>query len=111
MDPDLMIRAGGNVCMSRGREFSDTQSASAVLALREAVHGICYAVVNSNAMNGILPGSFISYALAPWQIALIVGDIFVGVVLAGAIVFLIYRQTDERKHPERYGKEKGYYSL
>ena len=109
MDPDLMIRAGGNVCMSGGREFADTRSASAVLALREAVHGICYGVVNSNAMNGILPGSFISYALAPWQIALIIGDIFVGVVLAGTAVFLIYRYADERKYPERYGKESRYH--
>lgn len=89
MNPDVMIRAGGNVCMSRDKQFEDINSATAIIALREAVHGICYAVVNSNAMNGILPGSFISYSLAPWQITLIAIDVAVGIIIAGATVAFI----------------------
>ena len=100
MNPDVMIRSGGNVCMSGGKQFADTSSATAVKALRQAVHGICYAVVNSNAMNKIPPGSFISYSLAPWQTALIIIDFAVGAVTIGAVAtfFILLRKYNNSPH-------------
>ncbi len=47
--------------------FQDTKSATAVSALREASHRLLFAVANSNAMNGMVPGSSIKYGVAPWQ--------------------------------------------
>ncbi|MBQ3266687.1 MAG: hypothetical protein IJH08_02060, partial [Atopobiaceae bacterium] len=41
-----------------------------VAAMRNSIKNICYTVVNSNAMNGVAPGTVIKYGLAPWQKAL-----------------------------------------
>ncbi len=105
MDPDLMIRNGGDICLSgQNKPYADTQSASAVNALRTAVHNICFTVANSNAMNGIAPGSLITYGLAPWQIGLLIVDIVVGVSILISILYIIYRARDEKKNPEKYDK-------
>ncbi|MBQ6491787.1 MAG: glycoside hydrolase family 3 C-terminal domain-containing protein [Atopobiaceae bacterium] len=50
--------------------IDDTTSAPAVAAMRNSIKNICYTVVNSNAMNGVAPGTVITYGLAPWQKAL-----------------------------------------
>ena len=50
--------------------IADTTSAPAVAAMRNSIKNICYTVVNSNAMNGVAPGTVIKYGLAPWQKAL-----------------------------------------
>lgn len=105
MNPDVMLRGGGTICLSgRPKEYEDTQSASAVLALRKAVHDIAYTVANSNAMNGIAPGAVISYGLSPWEKGLIVADTITAVIIVGLIIFLVVRYKDEKKHPERYDR-------
>lgn len=105
MNLDIMLRGGGNVCLAGMRkEYSDSKSATFVKALREAVHGICFTVVNSNAMNGISPGSYISYGLAPWEKVLIAVDVIGFAFIALSCVFLVYRTLHEKRYPHLYDK-------
>ena len=107
MNADLMLRGGGNICLSGQRkEYADNKSATFVKALRDSVHGISFAVVNSNVMNGISPGSYISYGLAPWEKVLIATDLIFFAFLSAAIAFIIYRAVHERKYPELYARNE-----
>ncbi len=105
MDIDIMLRGGGNISLAgTPKQYADKTSATFVKSLKEAVHGISFAVVNSNAMNGIAPGNYISYGLAPWEKVLISVDVAGFCIIAAITAFLIYRTYDEKKHPERYDK-------
>lgn len=76
--------------------FTDTKSATAVSALREASHRLLFTVANSNAMNGMVPGSFIKYGVAPWQY-LVWGASAVLVAIAGLCGFLAFRSIKANK--------------
>ncbi|MGI6230761.1 MAG: glycoside hydrolase family 3 C-terminal domain-containing protein [Tractidigestivibacter sp.] len=70
-DRDLVFRTGGNMYMTTMvEEPVDYTSATARYAMRNAMRGILYATTNSNAMNGIAPGSTVSYSPSPWRIGL-----------------------------------------
>ncbi len=88
----------------RTTTLNDLDTATAQWAARTAIKNISYTVVNSAAFNGILPGSYAYYDMSPWTIALIVFDVVAGVVAAAGIVWVVLRQLDEKKHPEKYGK-------
>ena len=62
--------------------FEGTDEACVVARLREASHRVLYTVVNSNAMQGMAPGSTITTSPAPWQYAVWGGS---AVFLAGAV--------------------------
>jgi beta-glucosidase len=51
-------------------EYDGTNTATVVSAMREAMHRVLYTVANSNAMNEMVPGSKITYGVAPWQYGL-----------------------------------------
>ena len=55
--------------------IGDTSSPA---AMRNSIKNICYVVANSNAMNGVAPGTVISYGLAPWQICLYAASAVIG---------------------------------
>lgn len=61
--------------------FQGTGEASVVARLREASHRVLYTVVNSNAMQGMAPGSTITTSPSPWQYGVWGGS---AVLLAGA---------------------------
>ena len=66
-------------------------------AIRRAAHNTLYMVVNSNAMQGIVPGSSVSYKLAAWQKALIAGDVVAAViVLLGIFMIIKNKKTAEQ---------------
>ncbi len=77
MDPDSGLRAGNDIMLNTFADgsLSDTSSATGVAAIRRATHNVLYMVVNSNAMQGIVSGSTVSYKMAGWQKALLIGDI------------------------------------
>lgn len=113
MDLDQMIHAGGDVALATvpapgepWPELSETSTATTVKAAREAVKHLLYATVNSNAMNGIAPGSIISYTLAPWQICLIIASVIIYAAAVTIIVLTVLRLLDSRKHPENYKSKK-----
>ena len=89
MDPDSGLRAGNDLMLNTFADGSltDTTSATGVAAIRNAVHNVLYMVANSNAMQGIVSGSTVSYKLAGWQKALIAGDIVAAIiVILGAVM-------------------------
>ncbi len=102
-DQDLMLRAGGDVQMSNtSAGGKDLSSATAKNCIRRAIHNIAYAVVNSNAMQNVAPGTIVYYDMSPWKIVLIAADIVVGIFVIVSIVWMILRGRDEKKYPERY---------
>ena len=107
MDVDAMIRAGADVALcTTPLEMADTSSATAISAMREAAHHLLYATVNSNAMNGLVPGSIISYTMAPWRILVISIDVVIGAFVVVWVVMMVLRGIDAKKHPERYKGKK-----
>ncbi len=58
--------------------IEDTTSPAAVAAMRNSIKNICFVVANSNAMNGVAPGTVISYGLAPWQMVLYAASAVIG---------------------------------
>ena len=96
MDPDSGIRAGNDLMLNTFADgsLSDQKSATGVAAMRRAAHNTLYMVVNSNAMQGIVPGSTVTYKLATWQKCLIAGDIVAAaIVILGIVLILKKRKT------------------
>ena len=64
--------------------------------MREACHNILYTVAHSNAMNGVAPGTIITYTDAPWVTYRLVIDAAVGVLWAAALVWVVVRVRKNR---------------
>ena len=70
MKKNQALHAGTDVHLTYSamtESFSGTSEPSVVADLREAAHRVCFTVVNSNAMQGVAPGSTITTSPAPWQ--------------------------------------------
>ncbi|MCI8547177.1 MAG: hypothetical protein HFJ44_08165 [Clostridia bacterium] len=105
MYPDQLIRNGGTaILQSNRKDFvdQDNPSATTVKYLQKATKDMCYMVANSNAMNGVAPGSVIKYGLAPWEAGCIAADIITGALLLVVIGVTVYKVNDKKKQPERY---------
>ena len=107
---DLALRTGCDhyLCMSVPAMWSimDYDSPTARAAMRQALHRIGYAVVNSSAMQGMMPGSRPVTATSPWQYAIWGVDAAVALLAAGGIALMVRRTRDEHEHPERYKRGK-----
>ena len=92
MNVDQMIRAGGDLNLSAGKDFKDVDSAVALTSLRRASKNVLYAVANSNAMNGLGEGVRISYNKAVWEIILIACDcvLFLALAAWGLVAFRVF---------------------
>lgn len=62
----------------------------------------CYSIANSHAMNGIAPGTMVTYKTSPWKIWLATFDIVVVLFDVLMIVVMIRRTKDSKAHPENY---------
>lgn len=92
MSPNQSIYAGTDLTLSLvGRTFEDTTSAAAVYDMRRATHRVLFGVANSNAMNGIAPGSIGHFTPPTWMVIQQWGTIAVGVLLAGTAVLMVQR--------------------
>lgn len=93
MDPDSAVRAGNDLMLNTFADgaMTESESATAVNAMRTAAHNTLYMVANSNAMQGVAADVTISYALATWQKLMILGDVIVGLIAVLGI-FLIIRK-------------------
>ena len=97
MVPDQGMRAGTDMQLTwkaykttTEDGFNDTSSATARQALRKAYHNVFYTVANSNAMQGIAPGTTITYKLSGWRIMFIIIDVVLGAfVILGTTWVLI----------------------
>lgn len=71
MSQDNFVYHGGDLLLAIGQNtlLEETKtSATGVINMRRATKNLCYTKANSNAVNGIAPGSIITSTLAPWQI-------------------------------------------
>lgn len=92
-DRDLMLRAGGNMYMAMMPvEAADYDSPTARLAMRNALHGILYATANSNAMNGLVPGSSVTYEMSPWRKGLLAGSAVACVGAAAIVANMVHKK-------------------
>lgn len=97
-DVDQAVRAGTNLNLNLvGIPFADEKSDTAVSVMREAIHAMSYAVVNSNRMQGVTPGSTFIYHLAGWQTGFIALAICLYVAAAALTVWIIVRTVRGRK--------------
>lgn len=87
MNPDQMIRAGGDLCLFQDQQPSASGpvvNASHLTALRQAAKNILYATSRTNAMNGMGEGIEYGYAPPYWEMALFGFD---AAVAAGCILW------------------------
>ena len=108
---DMMLRAGGDMWMTSammggGIPAYDYDSPTIRAIMREAIHHIGYMVVNSHAMNSIVPGSVFYYDMASWEIGLITGSCIIWAGIAAVIVWGSLRFVDSKKHPEKYRRKE-----
>ena len=97
MPSDQGMRAGTDMQLTWNKNFTDTDSATSRIALRNAYHNLFYMVANSNAMQGIAPGTIISYTLSGWQIGLISGTVVLSTAITAGVVWVIYRTIKNSK--------------
>lgn len=70
MDKNAAIAGGTDLELTYSAmtpAFEGTNTATVVSQLREGMHHALYTVANSNAMQGMAPGSKVTYGVAPWQ--------------------------------------------
>lgn len=84
--------------------LNDTSSALAQWTIRTAIKNVCYAVVNGNAMQGIGPRQSYHFAMSPWAVGLLIGDIVCGVSVVLGAIWIVLRANDEKKYPDKYAK-------
>ncbi len=101
---ELSFRSGCDAFLSYSTfgGFIDTTSPTAHGVMRRAIKDFCYTVANSSAMQGVAPGSTVSYDMSPWRIGLITGDVVIGCVVAGVVAWIVLRAFDEKKNPDKY---------
>lgn len=107
---DQALRSGSDTWMAWGNAFTDliedTTSATGVSVVRRAVKDMCYAIANSNRLNGMAPGTTIEYETSPWKIGLAASNVIVAVFAIGMVVIMIRRTRDAKAHPELYKAPK-----
>jgi beta-glucosidase len=94
------------ICLSCGESATMNDSATARSSMRRAIHDIGYAVANSNAMEGMTPGTVQKIGISPW-VWLIAGIDAVAITLfVGGIVLMRRRAKAELANPSalRCGK-------
>jgi beta-glucosidase len=103
MYPDQGIANGSDLMLTYDsmKSMEDTKSATALYNMRNASHNILYTISHSNAMNGIAPGTIITYTTAPWRYGLMIADVIIGVLLAVGIVLVSVRVMRKRKWDTR----------
>jgi beta-glucosidase len=96
---DLALRSGLDTYLCNNApmwSLMDLDSATAHTLMRRATKNLAYTMVNSNAMQGIAPGSIVLVGTSPWVYALIAIDAVIGLLIAGGIVWIILRGKKQK---------------
>ena len=101
-DKDIGYRIGNDLWMAMRKATIDLSTPTAKWAARKAIHNICYVIVNSNAYDKVAPGSKVYYDLSPWNVALISVDCVIGALALGSVLWMILRELDDKKNPNKY---------
>lgn len=106
---DYALRAGCDtyLCMNVPTMWtiSDYTSATARTAMRKAIKNLCYAVANSNAMQGMAPGAKVEVSMSPWKKVLIGLDILVVLLVLLNIWKVVHRYKVAAEHPELFKED------
>ena len=86
---------GGGFGKSVG--ITDTTSAKGRTMIRTAIHNLVYTMANSNAMQGVAPGSRVWYEMSPWRIGLYAGEGALAFLAVGALAWVIIRMILVKK--------------
>lgn len=100
MNPNQSINAGTDLTLTfaPSKSFDDTSSALAISDMRKATHNILFAVANSNAMNGLVPGAVVEFTPPTWRYVQWGVTAGLGLlVLVGA--FLVGRRVTKHRAP------------
>ena len=93
-------RIGNDVWMYLFQTKMDFATPTAKWAARNAVHNICYTIVNSGTYNFTAPGSYTYYDMSPWAIGLIVANGVIWLAVAGVLIGLWYSMRKGKKEIE-----------
>ena len=91
---DLAVRAGCDTYLCNNTpmwSLVDLDSPTAQSVIRNAIHNLAYTMANSNAMQGMAPGSIVLVGTSPWVYALIGIDAAIVLLLAGGVAWIILR--------------------
>ncbi len=91
MNADQMVRAGGDLNLSPGKNPTATTTATDVTAIRKAAKNILFTVANSNAMNGFGANVIWGYTLPLWVTLLIVIDCIMASM--AILLFFVYLKS------------------
>lgn len=109
MNTDQGMRAGTDMqltwlasdTMPFGRpNYSDTKSGTARQAIRTAYHNVFYTIANSNAMQGVAPGTIITYKPSGWRVAFWILDAVLGTFLVCGTAWVAYRTFKFNSKPK-----------
>ena len=110
MNSDQGMRAGTDMQLtwsSFKTGITDTTSATARQAIRKAYHNVFYTIANSNAMQGIAPGTIISYKTSGWRILLYIVDAVLVAFVVGGLTWVLIRVLYlSKKHHDEDGETK-----
>ena len=95
---DLQLTWWGGFGKSVG--ITDTTSATGRTMIRNAIHNLVYTLANSNAMQGVAPGSRVWYEMSPWRIWLYIGEGVLATAGVASIAWVIIRMIKVRKKEE-----------
>lgn len=98
------LYAGTDLWLSNGQgSFEDgwQNDAGVVTMMRNACHNILYVIANSNAMNGIAPGTVFVPVITAWQGLLLIADVILGIIgiysIAAIVYFAFIKKTNNDK--------------
>lgn len=98
MHPNQGIAAGTDLTLAfaPSKSFEDTESATAQQDIRTATHNILYTVANSNAMNGLAPGTTVTYEPPMWRYVQIGVTVLLGLLVLIGVLFVVRRVRRHR---------------
>lgn len=101
---DMALRGGCDLYLASNTLIKPTDytSTTAKWTMRKAIHNTCYAMANSNATQGVGPGSTYYFKTSPWRYWLVAIDVTLGLSILALGTFTVLRTLDEKKHPEKY---------
>ena len=106
MNTNQMIRAGGDLNLSKAKFPSDDITENQLYALKRAAKNILFTIAGSNAMNGFGQGIEYKYAAPPWHIAAIVTDIVIAFSVIGWGASRIKTSIVNRGISKRFSKSR-----
>ncbi len=102
---DKFLRAGGDIYLGNCLP-KDYKSATGLTCIRNAVKHALYTTVNTSFYQGVAPSDKMTQSSSWWRPALIALDVCLGAFIVGWAGFLVYRNIDGHRNPDKYKGKK-----